>query len=409
MAYDPRAYMLLKDNLDFMAPSSPGDPFYVDTEHARGEFSFRDIYMQLGINPDSFELLKPAKNQCLLFTGHLGCGKSSELLRLKSKLHDPTRYYVIHFDIRDVIDDNNCQYVDLLFASAQILFETMEKEGITIEDIYLQRLQQWFNQEIIEQQLDLALSSELKSEFQAGVSVPFFAKIMARLTGGLRSNASYKEKVRQAVRHTFAMFVDIFNALLDQAERLIIVRGLGKGLLFIVDNTDKLNNIDTQRFFVDDIHQLRQIRSNFIYAAQINLLFENRDLQKNYSLVHRLPMIRLFEKEDRTIRTDDQRFWEPIRQMVYKRVPREWFDSVETVDHLIAHSGGHPRDLVQLLHKTWLNALTYQFNRTAVDKAIKKIESEYRRLLTARDFERIRLVDQGQGDQINRDELVSLF
>ncbi|MBF0261927.1 MAG: hypothetical protein HQL97_08865, partial [Magnetococcales bacterium] len=145
MSYDPRAYILLKDNLDPAQPTAPDDPFYVDTEQARGEFSFRDIYMQLGMNPDSLELIEPARNQCLLFTGHVGCGKSSELLRLKSKLHDPMRYYVIHFDIRDVVDENNCQYVDLLLASAQILFGTMEKEGITIDAIYLKRLQQWWH------------------------------------------------------------------------------------------------------------------------------------------------------------------------------------------------------------------------------------------------------------------------
>ena len=48
-------------------------------------------------------LLSPDDPTCQLFTGHIGCGKSTELMRLKKELEDQD-FYVVYFESSQDLD-----------------------------------------------------------------------------------------------------------------------------------------------------------------------------------------------------------------------------------------------------------------------------------------------------------------
>ncbi|MBF0162276.1 MAG: AAA family ATPase [Magnetococcales bacterium] len=400
-------FFKLKGNLE---PNQPLDPdesaLYVDTTEARGAFSFRDLYQTLGVNPNTMQLMEAVDRQYLLFTGHIGCGKSTELRRLRQVLHHPDAFYVILLDARNELDPNNLHYVDLLLACAKRLCAALEKEGLAVDALHLERLHHWFQQHVITRMEDKSLSTELHTEANAGLTLPFIGALLAKLNNAFKYNASYKDELRHVVRNSFSEFAASFNVLIAEATRLLQEQQRAHGLLFIIDGTDKLNNTDTHRFFIEDVHQLQQIRAHFIYGTPIHILFESNALQQQYSGLYRLPMIKLYNRDgsfsDNTAR-------DTLRQMVLRRVPESWFDSMETVDYLIDHCGGHPRELVRLLGLTWQKCRNYQLDRPAAERAVASMASDLRRILEAKDYALIRLIDNGQEEQAERSELTKLF
>lgn len=153
------------------------------------------------------------------------------------------------------------------------------------------------------------------------------------------------------------------------------------GCLFIIDGTDKLRSQDTRRFFVEDAEQLLAIQALVVYVAPLYLKYEGRLTHKlDADLV--LPMIKLAE-------VDDQRCnegWLALREIVVRRADRELFESEGCIDRLVEFSGGHPRDLLRLLKLACEFAEDNRIDAAAVDSAVKKLASEYRRFLEPDDY-----------------------
>jgi hypothetical protein len=64
---------------------------------------------------------------CALFTGHIGCGKSTELLRLKKELEDDG-FHVVYFESRDDLEMADVDISDVLLAIARRISESLERD-----------------------------------------------------------------------------------------------------------------------------------------------------------------------------------------------------------------------------------------------------------------------------------------
>jgi hypothetical protein len=102
-------------------PLPPGDPRYVDCTNVRGDedtvsrmfktISYSDTYTHQ------------------LFTGHRGCGKSTELLRLQRRPEDDG-FYVVYFAVDEDLDPNDMIYTDLLLSIARrVVAQTSEDDN----------------------------------------------------------------------------------------------------------------------------------------------------------------------------------------------------------------------------------------------------------------------------------------
>src|SRR5215471_17048446 len=100
--------------VDPTQPLSAGDPRYVDCNDVRGNEDTVAQMFKAIFNSD------PVTHQ--LFTGHRGCGKSTELLRLKDQLTN-AGFYVLYFAIDEYLDLNDLIYTDLLLAIARRIEE----------------------------------------------------------------------------------------------------------------------------------------------------------------------------------------------------------------------------------------------------------------------------------------------
>ncbi len=99
-------------------PLEAGDPRCVDLTRWRG-----------GLNLTSTLARRIQRSPAPLFhkqlvTGHRGCGKSTELKQLQARLREQ-RHFVVSFDVEEMLDPNDLQYLDVLLALARAVNEAM--------------------------------------------------------------------------------------------------------------------------------------------------------------------------------------------------------------------------------------------------------------------------------------------
>ncbi|WP_446009269.1 ATP-binding protein [Candidatus Electrothrix sp.] len=381
-----------KSQLAFNEPLKPGDPLYVKTDSARGDFSLKRLYRELNVDNQGMAHSKPAapRKQYTLFTGHRGCGKSTELLRIADYLHSPDRYYVIHLDCLEKLDINNLKYSDVLLALAAALLEQLEKEdGIVIDQVFLTRLENWFKERVEVHTALQDFAAEVKAGAKIQTGLPWLGKLFGELTNKINIGSTYREELRLVVRNNFTEFADAFNQLILAGEEKIRAAGKGQRILFTVDGTDRLDQEDAPKFFVEDVHQLTQINGLFIYCAPIHLLHQDNCITASFNQPFRLPMLKVRDRDGEDIPENIA----VMRELALRRVPEQLFDEIDTVDYLVRFSGGHPRDLLRLLNVAINYADEERIDRSAAEKAVKQVANEYRRFINTEDYSRLVQID----------------
>ncbi|MGL4408039.1 MAG: hypothetical protein ACRCTU_06570 [Zoogloea sp.] len=387
-----------KKNFALDTPLDPGHPFLVDLNAARGEYHRGRLLREFGFQVGRGVLQEPVQSYCVLFGGHRGCGKSTELREIARQLEGPEAYFVVQIDALKSLDINNLQYADLALSMAEGLLEAARLAGLEIPPVFLTTLLGWFKQTIKSTNLERSQSAELQAEVELKAELPFISKLFASLRTAIRDNTTHKTEIRESVRNSFSDLAKHFNALLAKLEEEVAAQHKGQGVLFVVDGTDRLSADEACAFFIQDIHQMRLLQANCIYCAPISVLNEQGQVSQNFDAVFRLPMIKLGEKGAPVSTDPSSRIpaaWAQLREFVHRRLPAEGFDHPDTLDVLIAHSGGHPRDLLRLIKLCFQQLDEGPITRSVAETAARLLSNEYRRLVQPEDWPVLASIDQG--------------
>jgi energy-coupling factor transporter ATP-binding protein EcfA2 len=372
-------------NLKFNEPLKPGDKRYVDLNRARGENVYNRLLKPLGFdknfNPKSID---EDENHYILFCGHRGCGKSTELNLIAQKLHRPDGYFVVQCDIMEDLDPNNIEYVDILFLVAQKIAEALHNADVSIDKRYIDELRDFFQERVFKQikkkDFEASISAGVKSKF----GFDFIGSFFASLTSTFKASSTHTEEVRRLVINQFSVFKTIFNRMLEEIKQKLIQGEKGKNLLVIIDGTDKLDLEISNHIFINHASQLTQLETNFIYSVLIHLVYESNQVKNFYDAPFVLPNV-ILEKQ----RGSKQTGWKAMKQLIYCRIHPELFDSEETVLHIIEMSGGHIRELIHILQEAFNESDTEMFDKAAVDKGIDRLKADYMRFLNSADYKRM--------------------
>jgi Ni2+-binding GTPase involved in maturation of urease and hydrogenase len=381
MTYSASIHPLqILQRIEFEEAVGPGDPRFVDTEEARGSPRTLDrIARKFGLNMTSGEFYPATKRHSLLF-GHIGCGKTTELLHLSEKLRAGRQLYVVNVDVLNELDRNNLQYADALMALAKGLLATLAVDNVSLEDGATRGLEQWFAEHVKTEDRAKELVAQLETSVKSEIGIPFLAKLFAGFTAAAKTNATYKDSLRIVIRNTFTQFADAFNAFLRSAEASLRDSGKGQRILFVVDSTDKLSSEDTKRFFVDDAEQLLAIEALMLYTAPLSLKYDGIPLGKVDDIV--LPVIKLKERNGSAYAAGCN----AMRSMLLRRADQSVFSDPALIDKIVEFSGGHPRELLRLLKLCCEFAEGDKIDPAAVTSAIKALASDYRRFLEPEDY-----------------------
>lgn len=277
------------------------DPRWVDTEEARGHYSHRPLYRTLGVS-EGHLMGEPPDRGYYLFCGHRGCGKSTELRRIRNDLHHEDRYYVVFSDATRELDVNNLRYQDILLHLAGRLASQLADDEVHVDPVHLQRLQDWFTQRVETREETRDFAEQARIGVRGEPGIPFIGKIFGDISSAFRTNSTYKEELRRILRNYFSDFADAFNQFIDASAAAVRDAGRGRQILFIVDGTDRLRNEDAHAFFLADVHQLQQVRSLFIYCAPIHLRYEGGTALQGFTSTFQLPMIKIQNSDDSELR-----------------------------------------------------------------------------------------------------------
>ncbi|NET10205.1 MAG: ATP-binding protein [Merismopedia sp. SIO2A8] len=327
---------------------SPGDrKYYIDFSSVRGSNTIREMERTIA-------RISPNKPTCQLFTGHIGCGKSTELMRLKDAL-EKQKFHVVYFESSHDLDMADVDVTDILLAIARQVSESLEAIDINLKPGYFINL----FREVGEMMKTPVVIDEIS--FSAGI---------ASITAKTKDAPGLRSQLRQFMEpRTNGILEAINKELLLPATEALKASGR-KGLVVMVDNLDRVDNsmrggrIQPAYLFVDRGEQLKKLQCHLVYTVPLILIFSNDlgQLTNRFGVDPKvLPMIPIQLRDGQTC---DQGM-ALLRQMVMARafpdanvVQRleavcvtQVFDSMDTLNRLCSVSGGHVRNLLALLYR----------------------------------------------------------
>jgi len=374
-------------------PLENDDVRYTDLSEVRGE----DQNFVDAIAKSMIMALKDSSQRYYrqLVTGHRGCGKSTELLRLQARLQQKG-FFVVYFDVELLLNLGDVSYIDILLLIARQVETTFREQKIQLNQALLEDIFHWLADTTITKERQKDLHVETTVEAETGVKIPLIGKLLARLSAGVRSNEIERQEIRQTLRKEWDIFIQKFNTLLEQArlkvkqskyhDLIVIVDGLEKMFYEpIRDNAGNLTGESTHSMlFVKQADQLMVPACHLIYTVPISLLF-NQNLANAFDIDTPvvIPMVNLKRVEG----------VQQLTVLLAKRVQLEQvFENPDLVERLVRMSGGAVRDLMRLVRMVCINAKTAQIQTGDVEKAVRSLVREYDRLIQEKDIDALRAV-----------------
>lgn len=344
--------------------------YYIDFSKVRGS----EILRELGRH---IRVMDPTPT-CQLFTGHVGCGKSTELLKLKADLQKQ-RFHVVYFECDQAMDMEDTDIGDILLEIARQVSESLNVIHIRTQSSYFVKLLQ-----------------ECASFLQTPINVDLEAKLslgIAQITATTRESPTVRSQLRQYLEPKTSNLINAINEeLIQPAIKQLHQKGF-VGLVIIIDNLDRLADdcLVSDKYTLPEYlfarrgGQLRKLQCHIVYTIPMSLMFSD----ERESVISRagggrvpmvLPMIPVRFKDG----TSCEEGLLALKQLVLARAfpeqnPKDRlqyiktiFDIPETLEHLCLVSGGHVRLLLRLVLRCFVKIDTLPISFACLEKAIRE-------------------------------------
>ncbi len=358
-------------------PLGPGDPRWHDFDPVRGT----------NLHTSISRLLRGAeaekKHSHIALAGHRGCGKSTELNRVKAEAL-AEGYLPLYALVNELADPNEISFGDLFLLMLRLLDDAFRADPKLkpLPEKTVKAVTDWFRDivQIEEQEIERAI--EYSGGAGLGVKTPF-AKLLFGLSALRKTTGKRREEVKQAVEKYPEPLRNNLNLLLDDAKK-IAQEAYPRGLLFILDNLDRYtpDMIDSAVLKHGDL--FNGADAHILFVVPISLLYNppGESVEDRFDL-ETLPMIPVFRRADR--RTPDGAVLDTAAEAIFKRVDRSLFADPALAHELARLSGGCPRDLLRLLKRALLET-GERIDTRAVSRAASVARGEMARKLTLAHF-----------------------
>lgn len=367
--------------------------YYIDFSSVRGG----RIIEALG---RTITRLSPDEPTCQLFTGHIGCGKSTELYRLKAQL-EQQQFHVVYFESSKDLDMADVDITDILLSIAKAVSESLETIDIHLRPRYFAKL---FDD--IKDFLQTPIELSTEAELSVGI---------AKITAKTKESPQLRDQLRQHLEPRTKSILNAINQeILGRAIEELKRRGK-KGLVVIVDNLDRVDprpmasgRSQSEYLFIDRGSQLRDLKCHVVYTLPLALMFSNEyETLKNRLgagvAPKVLPMVPIQLRDGR----DSPKGMALLQQLVLARafpgvdeqarlnlIP-EVFNDIETLNRMCRLSGGHVRNLLGLLYNC-LQQEDPPFSHSCLESVIKGYRDDLALAVDEQEWELLAQVVQQQ-------------
>lgn len=315
----------------------------------------------------------------ILFTGHRGCGKSTELNRLLGDPQIQKTFLVVPFSLAEVLDPLDLGYVDLLVAIEAGLYRAVRQASMSIDEPMTRLLADFW----VPQGKPIGFLGEERESPQELLDRWFEALVGPY--GKLRLEAASRTYLRDALINRVSDLVGHI-ALLSAAIR----SRFGKNVLVAIDDLDKPDIATAQELFYRHATALTQPPCKILYTIPIAILYAAEFVARNFTGWFVLPNIKV-RNRDGSPCTEGQAV---MKEMVERRMAPELI-APEALDYLIGMSGGVMREMALLVQMACNEAAVRrekQITLPVAQLAVSAIRNEYQRSLRAEHYPQLRQV-----------------
>jgi hypothetical protein len=362
-----------------LGPLEPGDWRYVDISEGRRCTALPHLRVRLEDAAVPGGALRFVK---LALTGHRGCGKSTELLRLEHNLGNLFTPLHLYAD-EQVLGDYDYTYL-FLWLVDQLVHHFEDELRLPLHERLVADVVAWFGEVVTQQDETLRKEIGLTTAAEAGAGVNWFGlrlTLFARLQSMIRGSHEKRIEIRQTLQRYSTDLVDKVNLLLDDAHAILAENHRPAELLIVVDNLDRLRSDVSEPLFFQNGDLLNQLRAHVIYTVPVSIALSPRNIRNVFPFTYTLPMVRMHDKQNHTQKTG----LDALAAMIAGRVDvGEVFASAAVVRHLAKMSGGSVRDAMRLVAYAANSARAdgkTKIDMPAAKEAVRDMRLDYERLL----------------------------
>ncbi|MEG4941760.1 P-loop NTPase fold protein [Microcoleus sp. F4-D5] len=337
--------------------------YYVDLSAVRNTVAIEDVSTDL-------DLQEPGEFNTILFTGHRGCGKSTELKRIQSRWENDYRVIYIEFDQElDVLD---AEYTDLYLLFINKVADDLTKLRLKFDSKLLERFESWFKEVTKETEETVQSSVSVETEASAGSEIPFIYKLTAKLLGQIKGSSQQKKVIRETLQRNLSRLQTDINLLLKDAFEKLRRKypdRYQKGFLVIVDNLDRIPPNVANHLFFDYAPQLQELDCTIIYTVPISVIYSYKNVSNLFGNPNIVPMVNIYEfnRSECNLNYNQQRL-EGVASLIEQRVDvSALFDDRQQLLDLAKASGGHVRQLMQITRSACRTAITRKHSKVLAE------------------------------------------
>ena len=344
---------------------TPHPELYVDFNQVRGHQMFDELNFHLNLAQD--RLFNQTEGFVkILFSGHRGCGKTTELKRFQGYTNDPQRYASILIEIEKECEVGKFEKEDFFVL---LIAKLLERLHTTLPETQFDApglqaiLCEWLSESEVKRELKDHYQIEINTEAGMGWDFFGFLKLGTKFKTLFDHDSTTARTIREKVKRNPALLLERLNEFLAEVRQVLAENNKGQDLLFIVDGSEKMPYEIYKQLFIQEAHLLRSLNANMILSIPINAYFDIQNhAQSEFFIHYLLPMLQVtpqstpFLAEMITRRLDASRFFEPA-----------------VLPYCVSQSGGCPRQLLRIVHRSIIIALGKTITPEIAHKASQEL------------------------------------
>ena len=313
-------------------------------------------------------LLFSADDAKILFSGHMGSGKSTELNNLVKNIEKSYQNIIIvHYDILEVLDTLDLDISDVLFSLTSQLYYKALDENIPISKPVFNELMNFIND--ITKEVEEIKSDELS--IKAKLQLLFFSSV-----GKYRSEEITRTKIREKIKPRLGKLIELTNFIINQ------IKLAGNKVIIVIDGLDHPQKATATRIFNDYGEQISRQECPVIFTIPIDVVYshEFNQILRHFDDRVILPNIAVVDKNGNKIKENI----DLLKKSIEKRMILDLIDD-EALEYAIKMGGGVMRELIWIIRTSCVEAVVSNQNtitKPIVEKVVNERINDFKRILT---------------------------
>lgn len=375
---------------------------YVDLTEVRGNEMIENLYFFLGIDNDKLVTPNGDFGMKIIFSGHVGCGKTVELRRFHEKIHDADRYFSIFLPLEEEVHLQKFEPEDFYVLLIVKFMDALDEAKIKFDKSGLnQIISGWLSEEDVKKELSDLYHVNLEAAASVGAGFWNFIKVSNSIKSLFSSQSKTIKTIRQKVRNNSMDLINKFNEAIDSARNEMRRTSPQRDFLFIVDGSEKVKKATQEKIFEEDINLIGSIAANLICTVPMDYQLREALRYEYYEWLV-LPMIKFDDQKDKAIKK--------LREIITRRISEPTFFAEGVLDYCVEMSGGCPRQLIKIVHRAIMLSRGQKIDMETAEQATIRQGRDIFDRLTTEHTKRLEKGDftSGRGDEVIRELLVYL-